>query len=94
MEVVKKEFVHFESQNVSLAKTLVDYFLPSLDILDTIIFHYFWKAEAFLQNFLQSGHLFIYLFILLFIPFQTTQLLESGTDINVTDEMVITGKNV
>ena len=36
----------------------------------------------------------IYLFILLFIPFQTTQLLESGADINGTDETVITGKNV
>ena len=66
----KKNFVHFESQNainpkfiVSLAKTLADYFLPSLDSLDTIIFHYFWKADAFLQNFLQSGLLFIYSFI-------------------------------
>ena len=60
----KKKFVHFESQKainlkfiVSLAKTLVDYFLPGLD---TIIFYYFWKADTFLQNFLQSGHLFIY----------------------------------
>ena len=42
---------------MSIAKTVADYFLPSLD---TIIFHYFWKADAFLQNFMQSGHLFIY----------------------------------
>ena len=34
----------------------------------------------------------IYSFILLFIPFQTIQLLESGADINVTDETVITDK--
>ena len=72
---------------MSLAKTLVNYFLPSLD---KIIFHYFWKADAFLQNFLQSGNLFICSFIL----FQTTELLESGADINITDEMVITGKKV
>ena len=34
----------------------------------------------------------IYSVILLFIPFQTMQLLESGADINITDEMVKTGK--
>ena len=73
---------------MSLAETLADYFLPSLD---TIIFHYFWKADAFLQNFLQAGHLVIYSVIFLF---QTTQLLESEADMNVTDETVITGKNV
>ena len=94
----KKKFVHFESQNainlkciVSLAKTLVDYFLPSLDSLDTIIFQYFWKADAFLKK--CCSHI-IYSFILLFIPFQTTQHIESGADINVTDETVITGKKV
>ena len=43
---------------MSLAKILADYFLPSLDSLDTIKFHYFWKADAFLQNFMQSGHLY------------------------------------
>ena len=49
----KKIFAHFESQNainpkfiVSVAKTLADYFLLSLDSLDTIIFHYFWKADC------------------------------------------------
>ena len=31
----------------------------------------------------------IYSFILVFIPIQTTQLLESGDDINITNEMVI-----
>ena len=75
-------------------KNIGGLFPTQLDSLDTIIFHYFWKADAFLQNFLQSGHLFIYSFILLFIPFQTTQLLESGADINITDETVMTGENV